>query len=304
MNRKRAFFVALAVLLIGLVIYIWAKSRRAVSTPIETKQSTSASQPSTTPAIQSIPDGRPAPLHPELAKPGVPEKNEQDTNQLQALLAVFHKPIVFNGKVIDEKGNPVSDANVKYDANNNPDPMGRGSEGTTMTDARGLFSIHSQGIGLFVRVSKVGYYDVPTSDDNHRIGSYARFSNAERIGKSDLAIPRSERPTIFVLRKKGEAASLIRVSERPVKVPKNGAPVEISLQTGQATAQGDLKVECWTEDQAKDAQGHYPWLCRISVPGGGLVKREGEFAFEAPAGGYEPSERNLEYDSSKQASVP
>ena len=93
-----------------------------------------------------------------------------------------------------------------------------------------------------------------------------------------------------MLRKKGEAVPLVRVSERPIKVPRNGTPVEINLQTGKAASQGDLKVECWTQDQVKDAQGHYPWHCRVSVPGGGLVKREGEFDFEATAEGYEPSD--------------
>jgi hypothetical protein len=45
-------------------------------------------------------------------------------------------------------------------------------------------------------------------------------------------------------------------------------------------------VECWTNDQNKDAQGHYDWKCRISVPNGGLLEITEELSFEAPTEGY------------------
>jgi len=198
-------------------------------------------------------------------------------------------PISFWGKVVDERGNPVATAEVKFGANDNPNPMGKGSDHRTTTDANGSFSITGiRGVTLYVEVSKEGYYRAREVEGKR--GSFDSFRYAGPRATDEPAPPSSESPAIFVLRKKGDAAELIRVTERPVKVPKNGAPVEIALESGQAVpaGQGDLRIECWTEDQKKDAQGNYPWRCRVSVPGGGLVKREGEYDFEAPADGYQP----------------
>jgi hypothetical protein len=54
------------------------------------------------------------------------------------------------------------------------------------------------------------------------------------------------------------------------------------------SAKGNLRVEAWTEDHAKDAKQHYHWRCPVSVPNGGLLERKGQFDFEAPADGYKP----------------
>ncbi len=96
---------------------------------------------------------------------------------------------------------------------------------------------------------------------------------------------------IFVLRAKGEAEPLVKV-ESFIKVPRNGTPVEVSLGTGQSVpaGKGDFRVEAWTQDQGKDARGRYDWRCRVTAPGGGLMERNGAYAFEAPVEGYKPSD--------------
>jgi hypothetical protein len=220
--------------------------------------------------------------------PNDPTKHEPERKQQEAFSAVFLKPISFIGKVVDDNGFPVSDATAEWRANNNPNPYASGTNGQATTDSKGMFSVNSHGISLFVRVSKRGYYEVPTGLEGSR-GSSGGFSNAEIRGNTDSPMGTESAPAVFVLRTKGEAVELIHVTERPVKVPKNGAPLEIALKNGQPVApgQGDLRMECWTEDQKRDAQGNYPWRCRVSVPGGGLVIREGEFNFEAPAEGYQ-----------------
>jgi hypothetical protein len=185
------------------------------------------------------------------------------------------------GKVVDERGNVVSDATVNLSASDNPNPMGEGSKYQRSTDADGLFSITGiHGIALNVEVSKEGYYQTAESRGTT---SYVVKNNTDR------PISTFENPAIFLLRKKGEAAELVHVPERPVRVPKDGSPVEIALETGQVVTagHGDLRIECWTKDQEIDAQGNYSWHCRVSVPGGGLMKREGEYDFEAPTEGYQ-----------------
>lgn len=104
--------------------------------------------------------------------------------------------------------------------------------------------------------------------------------------------PSKDKPAIFTLRKKTEADPLI-VVDRNVIVAKDGTPVEVSLQTGKPVpvGRGDLKIECWANDQNKDAKRHYDWSFRLSVPGGGLIERRNtDFDFEAPTDGYQAVE--------------
>lgn len=197
----------------------------------------------------------------------------------EAFLAAFQTPISFWGKVIDEQGNAVGDVVVVLTANNRPD--GKGTNYQRSTDDKGLFSITGiHGMSLHVEVSKEGYYQTVESRGGTIYGTR---------GTSDRSVPTEDSPTIFILRRKGESAQLY-VSERLIRMRKDGATVALSLETGKSVpaGQGHLLVECWTEDQEKDGQGHYSWRCRLSVPGGGLIKRVGEYDFLAPADGYQP----------------
>jgi hypothetical protein len=47
-------------------------------------------------------------------------------------------------------------------------------------------------------------------------------------------------------------------------------------------------LECWTQNEGLDTNlaQPYDWRFRLTVPGGGVVERTGEFAFEAPKEGY------------------
>src|SRR2546426_516510 len=69
-------------------------------------------------------------------------------------------PISFYGKVVDEKGSPVADANVKFVVSD------LSAEGTTehaaKSDAKGLFTFMGKGKGVSVYVSKDGYYTSQT----------------------------------------------------------------------------------------------------------------------------------------------
>jgi hypothetical protein len=237
---------------------------------------------------KTLPDGRPAPVDPEAANRGEKEKFEANPNDVLAFAKELMKPISFWGKVIDQYGNPVVGADVSWGANNNLDPNKSGTRGQATSDANGLFSIASHGISLSVEVAKSGYHRVPTAMGGKR-GSYGGFSNAERLGNTDSPMGTKDDPAIFVLQKMGETVSLVHISERSIKTAKDGSPVQVNLETGQTTGEGDLKVQCWTNDQSKDAQGHYNWKCILTVPGGGLVERNERFAFEAPSEGYQES---------------
>ncbi len=157
-----------------------------------------------------------------------------------------------------------------------------------MSDQAGRFVISGRGAGIFVEVSKKGYYRVPEFDG--RRGSYGGFRNHQRLGDTDVPIPTEDEPAVFVLRKIGEAVSLVHVGRRSIIVPTDGRPIDIDLGTGQIVAlgNGQLRLEVWVRNQGMNPNNaeHYDWRCRVSVPGGGLIERQGPFDFQAPAGGY------------------
>ncbi len=219
-----------------------------------------------------------------------PPSNQSTRPLVDGFASAFAMPISYWGRVVDEKGGPVIGADVTWTANNNPDPNGTGTKGETTTDADGMFFIGSHGIGLYVEVSKIGYYQIPT-ETRAKLGSFGGFDNPSVIQTTDSPLGTRDNPALYALHTRGMAAPLIRITERPIRIPKNGEPVQVDLSTGQTVASDrrGLKIECWTNDQAKDAQGQYHWRCQLSVPGGGLIERAHRFAFEAPVDGYKPS---------------
>lgn len=273
MNRNRRIISALAVVvLIGLAIYFWPKTESVPVSTSPVEQSTQPSEPQKN--IELTKEGLPAPVAPGLAQ----QARKPDAEA--SLLELFMTPIEFYGKVVDEKGYPVAGATARMSVADKP--ITDGAKYTKTTDAKGLFSLTGlQGGAVSVNVTKEGYYTTAQSRGMIRFGKFR--------SNSDPQIPTAGSPTVFVLRKMGEIIPLVKI-EKFVKVPRNGSPIEISLETGRTVAagQGDLKVEAWTKDQAKDTEGHYEWKCRISVTGGGLIERKDSFAFEAPADGYQP----------------
>ena len=282
MSRKRLFLGSLVLLVLaGVICYFWLKS----SPP----ESAATSNPAGEAPLKLLPDGRPAAVDPDAAKRGVKEDFRPDTNAIMAFAAALMKPFHFVGKVVDQNGEPVPNANVRWGANNSPDPYKSGTRGETTSDANGFFFIDSTGIGLFAEVSKPGYDHIPSELGGGKRGSSGGFVTGGRLGKSDSPMGTRDDPSIFVLRKMGETVPLIK-SENFVRVQRNGSPVGIKLESAQVASDGDIIVEAWTNDETKDGAGHYDWRCRITAPNGGLIERGGQFAFEAPVNGYKPSD--------------
>jgi hypothetical protein len=218
------------------------------------------------------------------AIPSVPglDLTIQDKEKLGKIVSVFSAPIVFYGKVVDDHGQPVGGAHVFYSAADQY--FGGSTKYNGVSDLNGLFFLEgAKGAGLYVEVSKEGY-------DRIANRSYGSFGYGMPSGKPP---PSQDNPALFVLRKKGEAGFLISV-DRDVVIPKDGTPVEINLGTGKPVelGRGELRIECWANNANLDPNlnERYDWRFRISVPGGGMIQRTGEFSFEAPKDGYAESE--------------
>jgi len=198
--------------------------------------------------------------------------------------ATFSAPIEFYGRVVDQNSQPVSDAEVGFQAADQF--MASGTRYSAKSDGDGYFSITGiRGAGLDVIVSKHGY----DTSKGHSDQTFGYGMGPDSFRKVP---PTKDKPATFVLRKKAAPDRLVRISSRQYLITKDGTPNEVNLETGKAVAAGEghLRVECWANDELKDDQRRFDWKCRISVPRGGLVERNPEFDFEAPEDGYRPAE--------------
>jgi hypothetical protein len=196
----------------------------------------------------------------------------------------WRTPIAFYGKVVDEKGIAVS--NVAVDFSCNDVSVTGTSTYRSKSGANGLFSIKRiKGKLLVVAISKDGYYTSRADNDSFY---YA--------GQNVNFVPNPAKPELFHLRKIGLCEPLIHVEasmggKKDFRIKRDGTPVEVSLTSGKVVAQGagDLRVECWTDDEGHKGK-HYDWRCRISVPRGGMLPYTNEFPFQAPSEGYVDSD--------------
>jgi len=276
--RKQIWIPLVVVLVVCLLLLLKTTKHQHVTLPVQNVVPTNQSEQPTTVENHQGPDTSKATTVPPVAitPKAVPGESSVTNSQL---LADWQAPIEFYGRVIDENSNPVAGANITFKWAEIPAPDGNRTA-TTESDAEGLFSLHGKrGPSLAVWVGKNGYY-AP-----HR-GQWG-FNYA--LGP-DIISPDPQNPIVFVLHKKGKGESLI-VMKRNYGIPRDGTPVSIDLTTGATTTSksGNLVVQCWTQDAGKRSGEKYDWHCVVSIPGGGAVTNNEEFAFEAPENGYAPS---------------
>ena len=234
---------------------------------------------STAPAKDA--QGRLLPVAPSAA-PDATRQQKDEAAEIEVYRKAFAASISFYGKVVDEKGNPVQGATAELDAADKV--LGNSSRYRRVTDAEGLFSITGiRGARLAVFISKSGYY--PTTE------SRRGFAYGGVKSDDDGAVPTRGVPAIFVLRKMGDTVPLVHLATKSVRIVEDGTPTEVDLVTGAQNHGGNatVRVEVWSDNPTYGAQGPYGWKARVSVPGGGLIERTGEFDFEAPADGYAPT---------------
>lgn len=276
MKRRFLFLVLLLVVLAGL---LW---RFALDRPQEPIVKMARPRPV---VQQKVESKKPTPKEEEYSFQKVAQiANAGDREG--AWRKGYSAPIDFWGRVVDEATNGIAGATIVFSVDDNPDPYASCKEFNGVSDNEGYFSIEGKkGAALAVDVGKKGWRVIKKPQ-----GFLAFWAR----GSPGYNLPSKENPVLIVMRKKGEAAELVRINDKSFKVGKDGAPVDVDLKTGKvaASGQGDFRVECWTDDQNKDEKKHYDWRCRVSVPGGGLAPWKGEegFEFEAPTEGYKESD--------------
>lgn len=197
-------------------------------------------------------------------------------------------PITFYGKVVDEAGDPVPYADV--DASFANKVMTNGSPVKVQADASGHFKLSGHGIAIDLMVRKEGYY--PMGEKS--AGNFVYSSVAGPLSVYDDP----KKPAIFVLKKRGAVEPLVVFERKKFDPTTTNLPVFLDLSTGRIVEtenKSSIKFETWLDQaamQAPNFDGDDPvsWKCTLSVTGGGVKVREGEFDFVAPKEGYQASD--------------
>ncbi len=196
-------------------------------------------------------------------------------------------PIIFYGKVVDEKEAPVLQADIEFGVND------ASRDGLTkyhiQSDSAGLFSISGiEGGGMTVQVSKEGYYaarsEVP----------YFYYSPLRGPQKYT---PNVNNPMLYHLRRKGLANPLI-YGQKLFGFKVDGSPGYLDLVEGKnrKTVSGDVAVRIIRS--VDDANHKFDYSIVLEALNGGIIESSNEFMFLAPENGYMPS---VEIKQSKDA---
>jgi hypothetical protein len=267
MKQNRIALVIVALAALGLIATWWGVLRKTNGSPADTAETRGSEAKGDANTMASVPDPV-APLRPPTFE-----------SQQRAIIAAFNAPIVFYGRVIDQHGSAVPEADVKLWANDKA--SGSPSEYVRKTDGDGRFFLDgAKGITLGVEVTKPGFRRILTSVRSP--SSSGRFE----YGLSSRGLHQSskEAPTIFVLYKPGPIEPLVKLGEKNFGMARDGSPLTIALDKEGAHL---VILRCWNQElQRPVGQRQYDWRLEITVPKGGLVARKDAFTFEAPESGY------------------
>lgn len=261
-TRTRIGLITLLLLLVAVGGWLLSQNQLHVALPEEPAQHATAPKPTLT--ITGAPPAATAAAQAEDTLDGAPRDN------VALAKAIFAQPISVYGRVVDQFGQPIEGAKIRFGVHDKP--WERGSEYFRTSDADGRFEIDDvKGAAINTEVFKDGYYN---GNESRRI-----FKPGEPTSKKI--------PSVFVLYKKGEAEPVIYQSLDSMRLHQGVEIVHFDFKRARllksAEGQGQMFVEIVSTPGLE--RGRY-WKYSISIKGGGLQKRTHEFAFSAPESGY------------------
>jgi len=210
----------------------------------------------------------------------IPENKEgavstpQSSDNLLKLNNLLTSAIDIWGRVVDQNGNPVKEAKVKYSIFDkvtweNP------PKNHSLTDENGLFQITGTGGAVTVNVGHPEYH--PEYGVTEKYLSQ-NSDNSNGWSKAN--------PFVFKLVKKDEVAELIHL-KKSFRVSKDGKPITIDLKTDErGSGSAEITFFANTEAPSTPSGKKYRWAYTLKVNDGGLVEREDKYNFLAPESGY------------------
>ncbi len=196
-------------------------------------------------------------------------------------LIEWRYPINFWGKVVDENGRPVAEANVRFTWND-LSPKGTSTHDAT-SDSSGLFSLLGRkGKRLYVVIEKPGYYQEFES----------AFSAYEYAAPSERFHPDPKNPVVFRLKKAGEWEPLLYRGGL-VKLSDHHSRLILNFDNVYDKRTGPVEMDVWCDPQQIEGQ-RFDWSFTIKAPTGGVVAWTDDLPGAAPEIGYQP-ELKLEW---------
>ncbi len=195
-------------------------------------------------------------------------------SQITAILEVENqKPIEYYGKVVDQYGSPIADAevqggvllNVNFDAS-------RTDIYTTKTNAEGLFEFDGlHGVSIGISIKKANYVSSPSG--------FRKPAGGNQSTPTDRAT--------FVMWKLQGGEPLVH-QNFIVKLQCDGTQEKVNLLKGTTVSSNADMVIRFTRNPVQIVRGTpFEWTLTLEVPGGGLIEVHEPYLYEAPESGYQ-----------------
>jgi hypothetical protein len=180
------------------------------------------------------------------------------------------------GRVIDQNGAPITEADVKGNLILNDGTYGgyNVKKYSAKTDGNGLFEfVDLHGADLNVLISKDGY----------KIGDRGEGRIAP-VGSRSSPADRA----IFIIWKLRGAEPLIS-SGIDAHIPHDGTPVVFDMTSGKQSPGGDFRVTLSQYPlEVKRGWDRFDWSVKVEILNGGMLEESDAYPYLAPADGYQP----------------
>jgi|APLak6261663543_1056040.scaffolds.fasta_scaffold00647_4 hypothetical protein len=289
--KKRTFFAAALLAIIGVVVLLWLKAHRA-SPPLESAEpaiseaaKSAAQSPTASPVRQT-----PLTVQPD-AKKLLPD--EQRREAITAWEQAREKEVEFWGKVIDQHNDPVAGVVVTATITTHQiPPPGFKPQPTAIysanTDASGVFYIKGRsGRGFTIETMKKEGYLLPPALQNRTDNLF--LYNYDQLDPKGFKAE-STSPVIFHMWKIEQPEKLIK-GEGFYGIIPDGVFYTVDLLTqkhARGETMGDFRVKIDRPQNVKWGARGYEWSCEIEGVGGGVIETQDEFMYRAPENGYLP----------------
>ena len=216
-------------------------------------------------------------------------ENLRNADPHKVFMEIYLTPIEFYGKVVDQYGAPVPNANVSLVVFDDPEGESA-SKMKIASDNGGRFSVKGlKGSSLGVSVTKNGHLDLPPSESG-------KPTSSKNIGYGLLEdkgarFKDPNKPTIFILHKLGPLEPLVYIDDQLWHLPVDGTPRMIALDTKKGIGPHQIEfrfMSGWSQLPPGKRFGKlFDWKLEMRVPGGGFCRNKSDYTFEAPESGYE-----------------
>jgi len=212
---------------------------------------------------------------------------QMDAGEARKILEqVCQSEVSFHGRVVDETGAPLRDAEIQMLVLDRPlerieFPYLTGPVVSLTTGGDGKFELKPRpGAGVLVDVRKDGYQPVESARQFFRFSPLMSTYDRERL-------PTADKPAVFMLTALNPD-DVVEFVSGALRLPDDGSPVEMGIRRytpfGADPGAGDLRVQVTTSPPG--ANDHYDWTVRVTVPGGGLQEYQDILMTVAPEAGY------------------